>query len=201
MRKTSDIAMLLGSRSKSRSRGSKKSLFSSFLRVVDGLLGRSKGGRGKQRGASISTIVFACGLIGAFGGGFVVGERVGGAGQESPLNTRVAQRPEFVHEVDTAKLAAEGFVVAAYAVTPERSDQDARQCAVDISKYLVENGLPKARPYEWRAGLWVAVVYFDGDAERDHTRAMLLNMPDDVPDADFCRSRLETDWPQSYEIQ
>lgn len=197
MRKTSDIAMLLGSRSKSRSRGSKKGLFSSFLRVVDGLLGRPKGRRSKPRSSSVSTIVFACGLVAAFGGGFVLGERVGGGepASEGSLNARVAQRPGFVLE-DT-KLADNGFVVAAYAVTEQRPPEVARRCAVDLAKYLSENGLAKSRPREWRDGLWVTVVYYEGDAERDHTRAMLLNMPEDAPDEDFRRSRAETDWPQS----
>lgn len=202
MRKTSDIAMLLGSRSKSRSRGSKKSLWSSLLRTVDGLLGRSKGGRSRQRGASVSTILFACGLVGAFGGGFVLGGRVGGAGGGDPLQARAPQRPGFMHE--DAKLAEFGFVVSAYAVVPddpERTEQRARQRASDLAKYLAENGLPKSRCREWREGLWVTVVYYEGDAERDHTRAVLLNLPDEVPDQDFRRSRSETDWPQSYSIQ
>lgn len=201
MRKTSDIAMLLGSRSKSRSRGSKKSLFSSLVRVVDGLLGRTKSSRSKQRRASVSTLVFAGCLVAAFGGGFVIGERVGGGAGEDPLNARVAQRPEFVHEVDAAKLASEAFVAAAYLATETRSEEDAKESAVVLAKYLQANGLPKSRPYRWRAGLWVTVVYFEGDAERDHTRAMLLNMPDGEPDEEFSRSRLDSSWPPIHEIR
>ena len=205
MRKTSDIAMLLGSSSKSRSRGSRKGLVSSFLGLVDGLLGRTGKGRRKKRATTVSTTLFSLGLLVAFGGGFFVGGAFGGADGDNALSARVPSpsgvTPEFLHEVDTTKLADWGYVVTAYKVTENQPEPVARQRAVDLAKYLQQQGLQKARPRSWGANLWVTVVYFEGQAEQDGTRDQLLNMPADVPDVDFCQRREESDWPTAYEIQ
>lgn len=210
MRKTSDIAMLLGSSSKSRSRGSRKGFVSSFLGVVDTMLGRAGKGRRKKRATTVSTTLFSVGLLVAFGGGFFVGGAFGGDSGDNALSARVPSpngatsigvAPEFLHEVDTTKLADWGYVVTAYKVTENQPEPVARQRAVDLANYLQEHGLQKARPRSWGPGLWVTVVYFEGRAEQDGTRDQLLNMPEDVPDVDFCQRREESDWPTAYEIQ
>ena len=204
MRKTSDIAMLLGSRGKSRSRGSRgarKGFLPSLLGVVDGLLGRARKGGRKKRGPSVPMFLFTVGLLAAFGGGFLLGDRLNGGEGENPLRARVGVQPGFIHEHDTTKLADEGFVVTAFAVSERRTEEEARQRASDLAKYLQDQGLAKARPREFRPGVWVTVVYFDGDAEHDGTRDELLNLPEEVPCVEFRQYRAESQWPQVYDIK
>ena len=204
MRKTSDIAMLLGSRGKSRSRGSRgsrKGFLTPLFRVVDGLLGRATKGRRKQRAQAVPMIIFTIGLLVAFGGGFLLGDRLNGGADDNPLRARVGAQPGFVHEVDTAKLADQGFVVAAFGEAGDAPQPEARQSASDLAKYLQENDLPKSRPRQWHNGVWVTVVYFDGDAERDRSLDLLVNLPDEVPSVEFRQSRAESGWPTDYSIQ
>lgn len=205
MRKTSDIAMLLGSRSKSRSRSSRGGFGSSFIGFVDGLLGRVGKGRRKDRGQSVPMLVFAICVLVAFGGGFLLGDRLSGGDGDNPLNARIGQKPGFIHDVDTTPMGDEAFVVTAYRVTEDVPDAVARQRTVDLAKYLQSKGLEKARPYMWTKGgepVWITAVYFDGEADLQWTREMLLNMPDDVPDPLFCDLRIQDSrWPSVWTIE
>jgi hypothetical protein len=206
VRKTSDIAMLLGSRGKSRSRGSRGGFGSSFFGAIDGLLGRFGRSRRKDKGQTVPMLVFAIGLMVAFGGGFLVGDRLGGGSDDNnPLNARIGQKPNFVKEVDTTALEDRAFIVTAYPLTESLDEAGARQKASDLAAYLVQHGLPKARPYPWPRGngvIWVTAVYFSGEAEEKASRDRLLNMPNDVPDELFCKLRIEdSQWPTVMKIR
>ena len=204
MRKTSDIAMLLGARGKSRSRSSRGGVFSSFFGVIDGVLGRSGKRRRKQRKQNVPAMVFAVAVIAAFGGGFLVGGQFAEAAGDDPLRARVGQAPDFVNERLTEKLAENGFVVAIYDPAIVGGDAEAKQAAVNLAKYLQSMGLEKSRACPWTVNedsLWVAVVYYEGDAERDGTKDHLLNLPEDVPCQEFALYRTDSGWPADRKIQ
>ena len=201
MRKTSDIAMLLGARGKPRSRSSRGGVFSSFLGVIDGVLGRSGKRRRKQRKQNVPAMVFAVAVIAAFGGGFLVGGQFADAAGDDPLRARVGQAPDFVNERLDEKLADRGFAVAVYEPDRLGGDAAAQQEALNLAKYLRSMGLAKSGVRFWDTGVWVAVVYCEGDAERDGTRDQLLNLPQDVPCEVFAKYRAESGWPSDREIQ
>lgn len=209
MRKTSDIAMLLGSRGKSRSRSSRGGLGASFLGAIDGLLGRfgknRRGGRRSDRGQTVPVIVFAIGLLVAFGGGFLLGDRLGGADGSDSLDARVGQKPVFLKELDAAPLEKQAFIVTAYPVNENMDEATAQQKASDLASYLYSKGLKKARPYAWpgkEGAIWVTAVYFSGKAEERMTRDRLFNTPEDVPDELFCKLRNDdSQWPTVMDIR
>lgn len=205
-RRTSDIAMLLGSSSKSRS--SKNSGFTGKLvGFVDSLLGRKpkRNRRQERREQSVPMLVFAIAVLVAFGGGYAIGGGFGGKGKDSNTLIAPGRTPTFVDEVETQPLAAEAFIVSAYPGVPAA---DAKIRAHSLSQHLVGQGLLKARPYPWPQAdgtLWVVAVYFDGQAEFAKTAQMLRDLPQDVPDEMFCNIRKNdrqsaTGWPSSMEI-
>ena len=208
MRKTSDIAMLLGSRGKARSRGSRGGFGSALNGLIDGALGKIFKGRARRQrraASSVPMLLFVIGLLVAFGGGFVVGGRLGGVEGGDLLSARIGQKPGFINEFDTAPLSQDAFVVTAYPVREGLDEAVARQRAADLARYLGEHGLEKARPYPWpkdQGVLWVTAVYYSGDVEERRTRELLLNMPDDVPDAMFCDLRInDSGWPTAMKIR
>ena len=201
MRKTSDIAMLLGARGKSRSRSSRRGLFSSFFGVIDGVLGRSGKRRRTQRKQNVPAMVFTVCVIAAFGGGFLVGGQFADAAGDDPLRARGGQAPDFVDDRLDEKLADSGFAVAIYDPADFGGDAAAQQAAMSLAKYLREMGLAKSGVRFWDTGVWVAVVYCEGDAERDGTRDQLLNLPQDVPCEEFAMYRAESGWPSYRKIQ
>jgi len=205
MRKTSDIAMLLGARGKSRSRSSRGGVFSSFFGVIDGVLGRSGKRRRKQRKQNVPAMVFAVAVIAAFGGGFLVGGQFAEAAGDDPLRARVGQAPDFVNERLDEKLADCGFAVAVYEPDKLGGDAAAQQGALNLAKYLRSMGLAKSGIWDTRdtrdTRVWVVVVYCEGDAEHDGTRDQLLNLPQDVPCETFAGYRAGSDWPLYVDIE
>jgi hypothetical protein len=205
-RKSSDIALLLGSRGKVRSRGG----FGGFGRWFDGVLGRFGGGRRRRserdRPSTVSSFVFLIGVLMAFAGGFFVGGRLQ---QVAPDDNGGAQlraqprKPDFIHEVDVQPLAANAFIVSAYAGL---EPADARARATKLANYLRGQELVKARPYEFPSQvgpLWVVAVYYDGRPEQDETARRLKALPEAVPD-DIFRQLRKTEgeqWPKSFPIR
>ena len=186
-RKTSDIAMLLGARSKARTSKS-TGMTAKLVGFIDSMLGRSnkQGRRQERREQSVPMMIFAVALLAAFGGGYAVGGGFAKGDGTDPL--RVAGRvPVFVDEVNTKPMSTEAFIVSVYkGVAPE----DAKQRASSLAKYLRGKGLEKARPYpypdqETGTSIWVVAVYFDGEVEAEDTRAELNQLPSNVPDAVF----------------
>lgn len=211
-RKTSDIALLLGSRGRSRSRGG---IGHQLVGFIDGLLGRTLKGRRRddRRGNNVSLWALLGAVLIAFGGGFVLGGQFAGAAQKdrNALNANVGasdgsgapsgRTPAFVGELETQPLANFAFVVAAY---PNIADADARQRAADLAGWLREQGLAKARAYPFPRGdstLWVVNVYFDGNAEQQETHAALQALPAVAPDPTFVHFRQEPGWPIARQIR
>lgn len=204
-RKTSDIAMLLGSRSKSRSRSS-KGFGSSLVGFVDNLLGRAGGSRGRRRSEKrpqmVSAWVFGIGLLVAFGGGFFFGGKFGG-GDAGPDALRANGRePALLNEIETQPLSSQAFIVSSYQGVP---DTEAKTRAQDLSNYLREQGLASARPYPWpqdQGVLWLVAVYFDGEQDAAQKTQVLQRLPAEVPDKMFVHWRkTESVWPMRWQIQ
>lgn len=206
-RKTSDIAMLLSSRSKSRSRKG-RGITGALVGMIDNLLGR-KAKRGRRqmssmRAMSVSAWVFAICVLVAFGGGFLVGGAFGTSGDGTDPLRAPGRSATFVGEFEIEPLSRDAFIVAAY---PDDSAPAAKQHAINLTKYLQAKGFEKARPFLWPQGnkgpVWVVTVYYDGQAEAQATRDLLRNLPMDVPDQVFVHVRnvSKSDWPISYEIQ
>lgn len=199
-RKTSDIAMLLGSSSKSRSkRGG--GLTGKLVGFIDSMLGRKskRGRRQHRREQTVPMLVFGVAVLLAFGGGYAIGGGFGSGGfgnggfgskadGTNPLRAP-GRAPTFVDEIATKPLAAEAFIVSAY---PGVAAAEAKDRADSLSKYLKSKGLAKVRPYPWpqaNGTLWVVAVYFDGETEAGKTKVALEGLPADVPDQMFCSIR------------
>lgn len=209
-RKTSDIAMLLGSSSKSRSKRG-QGLTGKLVGFIDSMLGRKskRGRRQERREQTVPMLVFGVAVLLAFGGGYAIGGGFGNSFSNNgdgtnPLRAQ-GRAPTFVDEVATKPLAAEAFIVSAY---PGVAAAEAKELAQSLSKYLTSKGLAKVRPYPWpqaNGTLWVVAVYFDGEAEAGKTKLALEELPMDVPDQMFCTIR-KTDakslagWPGRVDI-
>jgi hypothetical protein len=209
-RKTSDIAMLLGSSSKSRSKRG-QGLTGKLVGFIDSMLGRKskRGRRQERREQTVPMLVFGVAVLLAFGGGYAIGGGFGNSFSNNsdgtnPLRAQ-GRAPTFVDEVATKALAAEAFIVSAY---PGVAAAEAKELAQSLSKYLTSKGLAKVRPYPWPQAdgtLWVVAVYFDGEAEASKTKLALEELPMDVPDQMFCTIRKTdakspTGWPGRVDI-
>ncbi|MFT4515424.1 MAG: hypothetical protein ACI89X_003423 [Planctomycetota bacterium] len=205
-RRTSDIAMLLGSSSKSRSsRG--RGLTGKLVGFIDSMLGRKsmRGRRQERREQTVPLLVFGVAVLLAFGGGYAFGGGFGNKGDGSNPLRAPGRSASFVDEIETGPMAAQAFIVSAY---PGRPAADAKILAHDLSKYLIDKGLAKVRPYPWptpEGTLWVVAVYFDGEAEAAQTKQLLAELPDNVPDKMFCSLReadakSDTGWPGRRDI-
>lgn len=199
-RKTSDIAMLLGSSSKSRS-GRGGGLTGKLVGFIDSMLGRkSKRRRHERREQTVPMLVFGVAVLLAFGGGYAIGGGFGDKGDGTNPLRASGRSPSFVDEIETRPMAGEAFIVSAY---PGELAADAKVLAHSLSQYLQTQGLAKVRPYPWpqvNGTLWVVAVYFDGEAEAEKTRQLLDGLPADVPDEMFCNIRkadanTPTGWP------
>lgn len=209
MRKSSDMASLLGSRGRSRPRGG----FVQGLRsVVDSWLGRSRS-RERSRGFELSGWLVAGGLLASFAVGFLVRDRVGGlglgssqAGLDAKVNGPAGAQPGFQGELDSKPLAPNCFVVAIYPNIPEA---DAKAQAKALAEFLRSRNLAKSRPYHFHfesGSMWGVSVYYDGDAEMRATRDALRRLPDDVPDATFVAWRSSSgkegkEWPKTWAVR
>lgn len=199
------MVLLLGSRGRSRSSSSK---FGDALRGIVGMVFGSSSSRrredGRRRGAAVPAWVASALALGCFAGGFLMGDHFGQARvpKDGSEALRASGRtPELLPETDTAKLSAEAFIVSAY---PNLDAGVAKARAKALSEYLVGKKLQKARPLEWSRDplLWMVAVYFDGPAEREGTRKLLLDLPADVPDELFVHWRkTEAEWPKAVPIR
>jgi hypothetical protein len=200
-RKTSDIALLLGSRGRSRSRGS-RGFADTVRKFIDKLAGRRGSGRSLRRDdrrgrQNVSGWLFLIGLLVAFGGGFVVGGKFGGPGGPADLSANPGRTPGFVGEFVTPPLTSDAFIVAAY---PGLEPDEAKERGAGLCAWLRDHGLQKARLYEYlteKVGrVWVVAVYFDGSAEEEATHKRLKALPQDAPDQAFAQSRSQDEqWP------
>jgi hypothetical protein len=188
-RKTSDIAMLLGSRGKARTSKS-TGLTGKLVGFIDSMLGRSakRGRRQEKREQTVPLLVFSLAVLLAFGGGYAVGGGFAKSDGTDPLRA-AGREPLFVDEVNTTPLSSEAFIVAAY---PGVAPAEAKARAQSLAKHLQGRGLTRTRPYPWPQqgpSLWVVAVYFDGPVQAEQTAAQLRALPDDVPDQMFASYR------------
>lgn len=204
-RKTSDIALLLGSRGRSRSR--KGGLVPKLVSFVEGLFGGASKKRSLRevRTQKVSVWAFVAGLLLAFVGGFLIGGGVNASTQgEDPLNANGGRKPGFVGEVSTTPLSSQAYVVATY---PGVDATVGRQRAVQLSRELAAAGLESARPYEFiqesGVGVWVVAVYYDGEDDAKAVSARLQAVAPDVQEARFVDNRnlLRNSWPQACRIR
>ena len=200
------MVLLLGSRGRSRSSGSK---FGDTLRgIVGAVFGGSSSRRRedmRRRNSAVPAWVASALALGCFAGGFLMGDHFGqakGAKMGADSLRASGRKAELLSEADTARLSAEAFIVSAY---PNHDATAAKESAKTLSDYLRERKIGKARPLEWSAGpkpLWVVAVYFDGPAEREATKNLLMGLPQDVPDEYFVHLRnTEVEWPKAWPIR
>ncbi len=191
------MAMLLGSRGRSRSRSG---WLQSLTGMLDGWLGKSMWKPERPaRTRQVPGWIFAVGVLGAFAGGYVVGGRTDGS-PESGLHTKSPDTPAMLGEFDTKPLSSQAFVVAAYAGI-EGADAKARAKA--LAEFLRSKGLARTRPYFFELKqMWVVAVYYENDTEFQATQAQLLALPAAVPDDFFVQWRkTEEKWPLVVTIQ
>lgn len=201
VRKTSDMALLLGSRGRGRSRSGVGKF---LLGVWETWFGRSQWrDERSRRSLQVPGWIAAVGVLAAFASGWLLGGKVGGQppGGGAGLKANNPATPSFVGEFDARPMARKAFLVAMY---PELAEADAKASAKALSDWLAGQKLAKARPYlaQGRKGpVWTVAVYFE-DHEQIATRDLLLGLPDQVPDASFVSLRKnEPEWPKAWDIR
>lgn len=201
VRKTSDMALLLGSRGRGRSRSG----LAKFVRGVwESWFGRSQWRSERPaRSLQVPGWLAAIALLAAFAGGFLIGGKVGTRPGEDAagLQANKPATPGFVGEFDAQPLSRTAFLVAIY---PDFAEAEAKARAKALSEWLAGQGLAKARPYraKGKAGpVWSVAVYYDGETEQKKTRELLIQVPEAVPDTsfDFLR-KTEAQWPSAWDI-
>jgi hypothetical protein len=179
VRKTSDIALLLGSRGRGRSRSG----FSKTLRGIwETWFGRSPWRDERPaRSMLVPAWLAALGVLGAFAGGYFAGGRFGGPpGDKAGLLAKAPTTPGFFEEA--APLEDQAFVVAMY---PDVPDAEGRAQAKELASWLAARELRKAQPYLLPdRNVWTVAVYFGSDDERLATQGRLSALQE-VPDRSF----------------
>jgi hypothetical protein len=195
-RKTSDIALLLGSRGRGRSR-------SGFGKTLRGMwetwFGRSPWRHERPaRSVLVPGWIAALGVLAAFAGGYLAGGRFGGSSDpKAGLTAKAPNTPMFFEE--SQPLEDQAFIVSLY---PDVPDAEGRRQAKELAAWLVARDLKKAQPYLLpQRNVWSVAVYFANDAERQGTQARLAALQD-VPDAAFTEWRASVlnageQWPRT----
>lgn len=198
VRKVSDMVLLLGSRG--RSRTSSKSGFDQLLgRITRWFTGSSQ--RERQR-VRIPLGAIAVALL-CFAAGYFVGDRFGGASEGTDKALK-AQTPGAIGEIDTQALTKDFLIAVGY---DHLAPASAKPKAKQMAEFLQAQGLKNARPYEVQMStgpLWLAVVYYDGEADRVKTQNKLRALdPAAVADEYFAKTRADfgKDWPMPYSIR
>lgn len=198
------MAMLLGSRSRSRGRGG---LGKAVRSLWEACFGRAAWVPEPAAKAKLLPLWVAAGAaVVAFVGGFFLGGQSGGAAK-LPANLRAAAgagpvSPGFVGEFDARPLSRQAFLVALY---PDRPEADAKASAKGLCDWFAERKLTRARPHLWATksgNTWGVAVYYDGAADETATRNLLLALPAEVPDPSFVELRKTIQgWPKAYVVR
>lgn len=204
VRKTSDIALLLGSRGRGRPRGG------GFARSVRGIwaswFGRSQWRDDRPpKHLLVPGWLAAAGVLAAFAGGYLAGGRFGTspADGKAGLMATAPVTPVLFAENEsdeTEPLEANAFLVAMY---PGIGDAEGRAQARQFAAWLVERDLKKARAYlVAQNDTWAVAVYYGSPAEQQATRDKLVALRD-VPDQSFHEWREERrnkgeEWPRTW---
>lgn len=206
VRKSSDMALLLGARGRlGQRRGGGGGFLGPVVSAVQGLFQRNW--RSEQRSRSARAIpgwLALGGVLAAFAVGFFTGGRFAGPIDNSGLHAKGGSAPANVPgatpqviDPETQQLARTALAVSSY-----RELADAKK----LCQYLSSRGLVKARPYELKSAVgtaWAAVVYYDGPNERRATIERLRGLPaSDVEDPEFIRLRNQgEEWPYECPIR
>lgn len=200
------MAMLLGSRSRSRGRGG---LGKTVRSLWEACFGRSAWVPEPVAKAKLLPVwVAVSAALAAFVGGFFLGGQADG-GSKLPANLRATTGPSagpvapgFVGEFDARPLARQAFLVALY---PDRPEADAKASAKNLCDWLADRKLARARPHLWATksgSTWGVAVYYDGAADETATRNLLLALPTEVPDPSFIELRKTIQgWPKAYVVR
>jgi hypothetical protein len=149
-------------------------------------------------------------VLAAFAGGMLVGGRLlapsGGGGEalHAAGNSQLTGVEPTVLEIDDKPMSRQAFIVSFY---PGLAAADARGRAQAFSRWLQQQGLAKAKPYEFpgdKGKVWTVLVYYENEIEQRATRDRLVMLPDDVPDPSFLRLRAEIpkeEWPNTVPIR
>ncbi|MFN7672386.1 MAG: hypothetical protein ACK5S5_18230 [Planctomycetota bacterium] len=198
------MAMLLGSRSRSRGRGGVGKV---VRQLWEACFGRAAWVPEPVAKAKLLPLWMAVGAaLVAFVGGYFLGGQAGGA-PKPPVGLRAAAgagpvAPGFVGEFDARPLTSKAFLVALYPGQPEAA---AKASAKGLCDWLAARKVQRARPYPWATAAgqtWGVAVYYDGAADETATRNLLQALPADVPDPNFLELRKTTEgWPKAYVVR
>lgn len=150
-------------------------------------------------------------VLAAFAGGMLVGGKLmpAGGGSGNALNAQSAgDAPRGVEptvlEIDDKPMSRQAFILSFY---PGLAAAEARGRAQEFSRWLQDQGLAKAKPYEYpgeKGKVWTVLVYYENEIEQRATRDRLVALPREVPDPSFVRLRAEIpkeDWPNTVPIR
>lgn len=209
VRKSSDMALLLGARGRlGQRRGGGGGFLASVVSTVQGLF--QPNWRSEQRarsGRAIPGWLALGGVLAAFAVGFFAGGRFAGPIDNSGLHakggtpgTAPGVTPQVLDPDQQTVESPKGST--ALAVSTHATLAAARE----LCDYLKSRGLAKAQPYEASSAkgtAWVSVVYYDGPNERRASVERLRGLPaSDVPDREFLRLRNQGEqWPYEWAIR
>lgn len=198
------MAMLLGSRSRSRGRGGVGKV---VRQLWEACFGRAAWVPEPVAKAKLLPLWMAVGAaFVAFVAGYVLGGQAGVAPKPSADLRAPAGAgpvaPGFVGEFDARPLTGKAFLVALY---PGQSEAAAKASAKGLCDWLADRKLLRARPYPWATAAgqtWGVAVYFDGPADETATRNLLQGLPAAVPDPSFTELRNTIQgWPKAYVVR
>lgn len=203
VRRTSDIALLLGSRGRVKSRSG---FGRSITKMIDGWFsGRSPWREARPTRRVVPGWLALAAVLAAFAGGFWVGGKSTQASTGTTgLDARPGKEAGFIG-ADEKPWNKQFLMAAAYLGL---STAQGHANAKALSEYLLGKGLTKARPYLYptaKGQFWVVAVYYDGDAELRKTTDLMRALPASVPDEAFTSLRRkqetqEAGWPQSFDV-
>lgn len=203
VRRTSDIALLLGSRGRVKSRSG----FGRSVRsMIDGWFGRSSWREERPSKRLVPGWLALIGVLAAFGGGFWCGDKAAhNATATSGLDAKPGKTAGFLDE-SPEPLAKQFLMAAPYVNVPAA---EAKAKAKALAEHLQGAGLAKARSHLYptaQGQFWVVAVYYDGESEMRATCDRMRKLPADVPDPHFVELRRmqessEKGWPRSYDVR
>jgi hypothetical protein len=202
VRRTSDIALLLGSRGRAKTRGG---FGRSFRQLLDGWFGRSPWREERPSRRVVPGWLALGAVLGSFAGGFWLGGKATPRdGVAATLDAKVGKEAGFI-DADEMPCNRQFLMAAAYIGL---SSTQAHGSAKALAEYLRGKGLQKAKPYLFataKGPVWVVAVYYEGKTEEQKTTQLMRALPADVPDEAFLSLRRhqeasENGWPQSYPV-
>lgn len=201
VRRTSDIALLLGSRGRVKSRSG---FGRSIGKMLEGWLGRSPWREERPSRRVVPGWLALAAVLAAFAGGFWLGGKSPREAAGTTLDAKPGKVAGFIDEYE--RPSNRQFLMASAYL--RATSAQGRASAKALAEYLNGKGLQKARPYLHstpKGQFWVVAVFYEGDAELRASTALMRGLPADVPDAAFAALRQQYEataegWPRSYQV-